>query len=57
MFLSYHEIEINNLKHEIWDRESKVSNITLEQDHLKSSLSHLFQFAGIELKGSKKKHE
>jgi transcriptional regulator NrdR family protein len=54
MFVSDHEIEINKLKSEIHDRESKITDLNIAQQDVKDSLSLLFRFSGIGLKVSKK---
>ncbi len=56
MFVSAHELEINKLKQEISERESRISELNITHQDVKDSLSLLFQFSGVGLKGSKK-HE
>lgn len=54
MFVSDRVHENNNFGKEIQDRDSKIRSLTSEIENIKTSLSQLFQFAGIGVKGSKK---
>lgn len=56
MFVSDRVHENNNFGKEIQYRDSKISLLTSELEDVKDSLSKIFQFAGIGVKGSKK-HE